>query len=174
MKLRNNRLSGKPHGYATGKDGYGHLYAIWSAMRNRCMSPKNKCYKNYGARGIKIYEEWDYYPVFREWALANGYKDGLTLDRKDSNGNYTPENCRWLPMSTNVKRRKVNRYYIYGDNAYTLRSLCKKLDLGYSAMWSRMKRNGEYKELQRLSRMRKVNIHRITLEEVEQKRLEVA
>lgn len=174
MKLRNNRLSGKPHGYATGKDGFGHLYAIWSAMRNRCMSPQNKCYKNYGARGIKIYEEWDYYPAFRKWALANGYKDGLTLDRKNSDGDYTPENCRWLPMSVNVKRRKVNHYYVYNGKAYTLRSLCERLNISYSAMWARMKRNGESKELQKLSQAKNVDINSITLAEVEQEGLEVA
>lgn len=174
MELRHNRLSGTPHGYATGKDGYGHLYAIWSSMRNRCMSIKNKCYKNYGARGIKICEEWDYYPVFRKWALSNGYKDGLTLDRIDSNGDYTPENCHWIPMESNIKRRKVNHFYICDGKAYTLLSLCRHLDIPYANLWARMKRNGETKEVLRVSQIKNLDIKISPLEEVEKYGLEVA
>lgn len=73
-------------------------------MLNRCYSKKNKNYRWYGGKGIKICDEWinDYF-AFEQWALSHGYKDGLTIDRKDSNKDYYPENCRWISRVSNSK-----------------------------------------------------------------------
>lgn len=85
------------------------LYRIWSGMKSRCYNPKIDCWKRYGGRGISMCEEWkNDFAIFRSWALANGYKPGLSIDRKENDGNYTPENCQWLTVSENSKKARKN------------------------------------------------------------------
>lgn len=74
------------------------LYKIWRAMKTRCGNKNVRSYKNYGGRGIKISAEWVHdFTAFKLWADNNGYKKTLTIERKDVNKNYCPENCCWIP-----------------------------------------------------------------------------
>lgn len=82
------------------------LYQTWSNMRGRCNNPNNDNYANYGGRGISVCEEWDDFSKFRDWALANGYTDILTIERKDVNGNYNPNNCTWADMQAQSENRR--------------------------------------------------------------------
>ena len=85
------------------------LYKIWCAMRRRTTNSKQWNYQYYGARGIKICDEWKEFAVFQDWALKNGYKDGLSIDRINTDGNYEPGNCRWvLPSKQQGNRRPFN------------------------------------------------------------------
>ena len=82
-------------------------------MKQRCNNPKNKNYEKYGGRGIKICTEWLNDPKkFFDWAIKNGYKEGLSIDRIDVNGNYEPDNCRWADNEAqclNQRLRKDNK-----------------------------------------------------------------
>lgn len=79
------------------------LYSIYFSMKYRCYNPNCDAYKNYGERGIKICKEWlDDFMNFYNWAMANGYENNLTIDRIDNDGNYEPNNCRWITKSKNT------------------------------------------------------------------------
>lgn len=86
------------------------LYGIWASMKQRCCNPKHTHYANYGGRGIRICSDWfQYYPVFREWAMKNGFQPGLTIDRIDNDGNYEPSNCQWISRAANSRKAHYAR-----------------------------------------------------------------
>lgn len=98
----------------------GRLYSIWISMKKRCYNPNSEDYKYYGGRGIKICKEWKLdFMNFYTWANLNGYKDNLTIDRIDSNGDYCPENCQWITKSEN-SRKAHNRYITFMDKTMNL------------------------------------------------------
>lgn len=77
---------------------------VFNQMKHRCYT-NHEYYKYWNGKGIKICEEWLENPLkFYEWCLNNGYKKGLSIDRKDSNKNYSPENCQWITVSENSKK----------------------------------------------------------------------
>ena len=88
------------------------LYNIWNVMKQRCGNPNNHNYKEYGARGISVCEDWKRsFETFQEWAMKTGYNPDLkrgecTLDRINNDGNYCPENCRWVTMKEQCQNRR--------------------------------------------------------------------
>lgn len=81
-------------------------------MKKRCHNPNHKDYMNYGGRGIKICDEWLQNPIkFETWALNNGYKEGLEIDRIDNDKGYSPDNCRWVTRKFNMLHKRANTYY---------------------------------------------------------------
>lgn len=106
---REKRLaSATKHGHSESK-----LYLVWCGIKARCLNPQNKAFSFYGGRGITICQEWlQGFDAFYEWAINNGYKEGLSIDRIDVNGNYEPKNCRWITMkeqANNRRPRKLNK-----------------------------------------------------------------
>ena len=99
------------------------LYNVWNGMRNRCNNPKAEFYSIYGGRGIKVCDDWQKFMPFYEWATANGYAEGLSIDRIDGDGNYCPENCRWITIQEQQRNRSNNRHYEYKGKSYTVREI---------------------------------------------------
>ncbi len=104
--LSDERRRRTKHGHTVGAKRT-KLYQIWKNMRHRCQRGAYPSYHCYGGRGISVCEEWQYdFVAFKDWALASGYREPLTIDRIDNNGNYKPSNCQWLTKSENSKKPK--------------------------------------------------------------------
>lgn len=102
------------------------LYGLWGKMRQRCDNPANKSYSRYGGKGIRVCQEWDEdYAAFRDWAYANGYIEGLTLDRVDPDQGYGPSNCRWLSRSENSRYATTYRV----DQVERLKERARELEI---------------------------------------------
>ena len=116
------RKRNKRHGCAQ-RGSTERLYKVWLTIRNRLYNPKSNVYQHYGGRGIRMCDEWNDYQKFREWAYENGYdpnaaRGKCTIDRIDPDGDYTPDNCRWVDMyvqSKNKRRRESSDSESAGD-----------------------------------------------------------
>jgi hypothetical protein len=89
-------------------------------MQWRCSNPNSPDYKNYGGRGIKVSREWDTYEKFKAWALSNGYRDDLTIDRIDVNGDYEPSNCRWITLEQQQSNRRDSVFIMFNGEQKTV------------------------------------------------------
>ena len=120
--------------------GFGtRLYNIWQGMKKRCYKENDKDYKNYGGRGIQIYDEWkEDFACFREWALNNGYQDNLTIDRVDNNKNYEPSNCRWTTIQIQNNNRRNNKLLTIGNKTQTMAEWGRELNISDDTISSRL------------------------------------
>lgn len=119
------------------------LYSVWGSMKDRCYRESDKAYINYGGRGIKVYDSWrNSFDEFRKWAIESGYRDGLTIERKDVNGNYCPENCCWIPKSEQPKNRRNCHYITYHGETKTLSEWCRELRIDRECVRNKEKELG--------------------------------
>lgn len=127
----------------THKDSYSHLHYLWSRMKQRCYNPKINRFEDYGGRGISVCEEWrDSYEAFREWAVNNGYREGLSIERNNVNGNYTPENCSWIESKEQANNRRSTVWVEYQGERLNLKQWSDKLGINYGTLNSRYNRSG--------------------------------
>ena len=122
------------------KNNKKRLIIIRHSMYCRCYYPGTNGYKNYGGRGIKMCDEWINNPQsFYDWAMNNGYEEGLSIDRIDVNGNYEPSNCRWVTKEVQDNNRRNNRKITYKGETKTLSQWSKKYNINIVTLIDRLK-----------------------------------
>jgi len=121
-------------------DSKTRLYNTWNHMLYRCYNPKHKNYHRYGGRGITVCEEWKKYENFRDWAMANGYQEDLSIDRVDVNGSYCPENCRWVTQKEQTRNRSSNCIITLNGESKILIEWCELYGMNYGTVSSRLSR----------------------------------
>lgn len=126
------------------KHGMTHtnIYQRYKLMKNRCYNPHNKRYYLYGGRGIKMCDEWlgeDGSKNFIEWALNNGYREDLTLDRINGDEGYSPNNCRWVTRKEQSNNLRTNVLYDYNGCKYTLSQIADIVNMDQKLLRSRIR-----------------------------------
>lgn len=125
--------------------GYGtRIYRIWRGIVQRCTISTYAPYKNYGARGIKVCEDWLEFKKFRAWAMSSGYADALSIDRVDNNGHYEPSNCRWATPAEQARNKRSNVVICYKGKPHIATELAMKLGVKYTTL---LYRHYNHKEL---------------------------
>jgi len=127
--------------------GFGtRLYNIWVNMKRRCKNPNLACYKNYGGRGISVCQKWSNdFSIFKKWALKSGYKDNLSIDRINNDGNYKPGNCRFVTKGENCRNQRTTKL-----NWEKVKEIRRKLELGYPPVKLAHENGISYKHLHKI------------------------
>lgn len=118
------------------------LYNIWYNMIRRCNNQNAKDYKNYGAKGIRVCKEWevDFY-TFYNWAINNGYNNALSLDRINNQGDYKPDDCRWVTMQEQHRNYSQNRNYTIKGETKCLTEWCEIFNINYTTVIYRLSKH---------------------------------
>lgn len=117
------------------------LYNIWIGIKDRCLNPNNENYFRYGGRGIGICQEWlKDYMTFHDWAIENGYEQGLTIDRINVDGDYNPDNCRWANWYTQANNRRNSHYLTFKGKTLTISEWARELNVRESLIRQRILR----------------------------------
>ena len=116
------------------------LYRVWERMKSRCYNPRSSDFKYYGGRGICVCDEWKNFENFHAWALCNGYEDGLTIERKNNNGNYKPNNCKWATMKEQGNNKRNNIKITLNGQTKTLGQWADDVGISAQCLRSRLRR----------------------------------
>lgn len=138
--LKRDNTNLRKHGFSV---EYPKLYEVWLTMKGRCENPNRPKYKDYGARGIKVCEEWHDAEVFCKWALENGYKEGLQIDRIDVNGNYEPSNCRWVTPKENSRNRRNTVLLTVNGETKCVAEWCEVVDVSPYTIYGWIREKGK-------------------------------
>lgn len=126
----------KKHG-----DTNKRLYHIWNGMKQRCYNEHSKNYTNYGKRGIKVCDEWlENYLNFKQWALKNGYRDDLSIDRINNNKGYYPENCRWETAKVQANNTRNTKILTINNKTLSLQQWSEIVGIKSSTILARLNR----------------------------------
>ena len=140
------RANGSPIVYDNHQWSNRRIGNIFSSMVGRCYNQNDKSYRWYGGKGIEICSAWLNDPIaFERWSFDNGYTDNLTIDRIDSDKNYCPENCQWIPLSDNSRRAGVVNWITVGSETLTGKQWANKLDIGPNTINRYIHKFGEEK-----------------------------
>lgn len=117
------------------------LFWVLSEIKNRCYNPNHKRYSDYGGRGITVYSAWlNDVKLFYDWAISNGWQKGLQIDRRENDGNYTPDNCRFVSSKVNNNNKRNHLLITYNGMTKNLSEWSVELGLNYSMLLARLKR----------------------------------
>lgn len=131
------------------------IYKRWQDIKTRCGNPQKECYKNYAGRGIKVCQEWlDDFMNFYTWAINNGYKEGLSIDRIDVNGNYEPSNYRWIELGKQARNRRTTHWLNYKGKKISLAEVAELENVNQLSLFQALKR---YKSLEKALEVAKLN-----------------
>lgn len=149
--LRKETLSKmtKKHGFTK-----SHLYKTWTNIKTRCHNPLCSEYERYGGRGITICKEWENFEAFMDWAIKNGYSEEcyiggrhkLSIDRINNDGNYCPENCRWITQKEQARNKSNNRFLEYRGKVYCLSELAEISTVTVDTLRQRLKKGFSVEE----------------------------
>ena len=117
-------------------------YNSYRSMMDRCYRKNAHNYSFYGGRGIKVCDEWQDIESFAIWCEHSNYREGLTLDRIDVDGNYEPSNCRWITMKKQSNNTRKNCIIEYNNEKHTISEWSDILGIKYSTFYNRVKRYG--------------------------------
>jgi len=121
-----------------GKGKYYPVYLTWRAMIQRCENPNAHAYKYYGGRGIAVCAEWHDAKIFIDWAIINGWKKGLTLDRIGNDGNYEPSNCRWVSKKEQARNKRNNHLITFNEKTQPMAQWAEELNISVQTLSSRI------------------------------------
>lgn len=117
------------------------LYSIWHGMKERCYRKTHDSYKNYGALGVTVTDEWrDNFSAFKQWAVENGYADGLSIDRRETSKGYEPSNCRFVTMAEQALNKRNTIKATIDGKTYLLHELVEITGISYQALRTRYRR----------------------------------
>lgn len=139
IEIRKKSL--EKHGITSG--GTPRTLVIWSGMKARCLNPKSVSYRNYGGRGIGICKEWMKFENFHDWAMSNGYRDDLEIDRIDNDGDYCPENCRWVSKSFNRSHQRKTRCIEIFGVTLNITQWCREVGMSRSTAYKLLSNSEE-------------------------------
>ena len=134
------------HGLSRINGKKARLFRIWSGIKTRCYNRNDKAYQKYGGRGILICDEWLDFKSFHAWALNNGYNDTLSIERIDVNGNYCPENCKWIALPEQTRNRTTSRKFTINGITKTMSEWARENNLSTAVVFGRLKRGDSIQE----------------------------
>lgn len=123
------------------------LKSRYKHIKDRCYNIRSKSYKRYGGRGIKMCQEWlSDYTAFESWALTHGFQEGLAIDRIDNDGDYSPENCRFVTLKENNQKRRTSRYYTIDGVTKNLQQWCEEYGMCRGTIHDRLEKGWSIKD----------------------------
>ncbi len=131
------------------KHGLTHarIHRIWAGIKRRCTVIKDRAYKYYGGRGIKMCEEWfKNSKAFIDWAYSNGYSDNLTIERIDVNGNYEPSNCKWIDIKEQQRNKRSNKKITFKNQTHSLIEWAEILSIDYKKLKARLRQGWDFEK----------------------------
>lgn len=134
------------HGLSLKNGKQTRLFRIWNNIKTRVYNHNISNFKNYGGRGIKLCEEWHDFQKFHKWALENGYSKTLSIDRINVNGNYEPNNCRWVYQKVQANNTRRNKYILLNGITKTLKEWSEYYNINYRTVRDRLKRKWDIKD----------------------------